>query len=514
MPRTYLPWTPRPTPRFRGPAALLAVPAVLAYRAFGPIVRRFPAAILVAATLASGFVTWAIVLGFQQVASVDRHLATLHAAQHGAAPIRHAWSIAQLNDGARQLGLATPGALLWPLQSVLVRDVIALVGIIIFVSLVAVVGIWGERKVAGRMQSRCGPMRVGGWHGWSQSVADGIKLLTKEDIVPAGADGPLFRLAPYLAFVPALAAFVALPFAGYWVFRDLDVGLLFILATLGIEVMGVILAGWASNNKWSLFGGMREACQVISYEIPMGLSLLIPVMIAESLRFSDIAARQEGGWFTWLAFHSPWAFVAMFTYFISSLASCKRAPFDLPEGESELVSGFHTEYSGFRWSLFFFAEYAAMFAVSGVVVILFLGAWHAPWPAPEWLTRSQTLRDKLLYGLLFSGPVWFILKSALLVYLQMWLRWTLPRIRIDQVLYSCVQVMLPLVMVMLLCSVVWEYLLASGSAWMRGLTLISNVALGGIGILAVAAVAATVTYGFTRRRALVGTLVRDLMPGA
>ncbi len=514
MSRMYVPWTPRSGPRIRGLAALVAAPAVLAYRTLGPLIRRFPAAVFVVAVVASCAGTWAIVLGFQQFGAVQQALLQVGATPQGAWPFGGAWSVAQLSDGAARIGLATPGALLWPIQSLLARDLIALIGIIAFVSIVAVVGIWGERKVAGRMQSRCGPMRVGGWHGWSQSVADGIKLLTKEDIVPAGADGPLFRLAPYLAFVPALAAFVALPFAGYWVFRDLDVGLLFILATLGIEVMGVILAGWASNNKWSLFGGMREACQVISYEIPMGMSLLVPVMIAESLRFSDMADRQDGGWFTWIAFHSPWAFIAMFTYFIASLASCKRAPFDLPEGESELVSGFHTEYSGFRWSLFFFAEYAAMFAVSGLVAILFLGAWHAPWPAPEWLRQGTSLRDKLVYGLLFSGPVWFVLKCALLVYLQMWLRWTLPRIRIDQVLYSCVQVMLPLVMVVLLCSVIWEYLLASGNVLVRGLTLVSNVALGGIGILAVAAVLATVTYGFRRRRALVGTLVRDLMPGA
>jgi NADH-quinone oxidoreductase subunit H len=357
-------------------------------------------------------------------------------------------------------------------------------------------------------------MRVGGWHGWSQSLADGMKLIAKEDFVPPQGDGPLFRLAPYLAMVPSLAAFIALPFGAMWVFRDLDVALLFILAMMGIEVVSVILAGWASNNKWSLFGGMREACQVVSYEIPMGMSLLIPVMVAGSLRFTDIAAPQAGGWFTWYVFHSPFTFVAAVTYFIASLASVKRAPFDLPEGESELVAGFHTEYSGFRWSLFFFAEYAAMFVVSGLLVILFLGAWHAPWAAPERFAEAQTFWGRVVYGTFFSGPLIFIFKCSLLLYLQMWLRWTLPRIRIDQVLYACIQVMLPLVMVVLLGSTFWELMAMQGWTWFDVLAAIVRYGLGAIGLVLAGGILYVAFHGFSRRRALVGRLGVDLLPGA
>jgi NADH-quinone oxidoreductase subunit H len=362
-------------------------------------------------------------------------------------------------------------------------------------------------------------MRVGGWHGWAQSPADGLKLIAKEDLVPDDADGPLFRLAPYLAFVPAVLAYLALPFGAYWVFRNLDVALLMIVAMLGIEVMGVLVAGWASNNKWSLYGAMREACQVVSYEIPLGMSLLIPIMVVGSLRLSgvgSIAEYQAGGWFNWLAWHSPWTFVAMFTYFIASLASCKRAPFDLPEAESELVAGFLTEYSGFRWSLFFFAEYAAMFVVCGVLVIVFLGAWDAPWVglAPAGWATSDSIWIQLAYGVVFSGPLWFIAKAIFFIYVQLWLRWTLPRIRIDQVLYSCVQVMLPLTLVVLLASVFWELGLQHDVAAFDAIANVISVILALIGAVGAFAVLFVAYAGFSRGRALVGTQAVDRpLPG-
>ena len=401
--------------------------------------------------------------------------------------------------------------LLWPLQFGPVRDVMGLIGVIGFVSLFAMFAIWWERKVAGRIQSRLGPMRVGGWHGWAQSLADGIKLIGKEDLIPAGADRPLFRLAPYLAFVPALCAFVALPFGAYWVVRNLDVALIFVLAMVGVEVIGVILGGWASNNKWSLYGAMREACQMVSYEIPMGMTLLIPIMTVGTLNLVQIGEAQRDGWISWLAFRNPFLFVAMFAYFIASLASCKRAPFDLPEAESELVAGFMTEYSGFRWCLFFFAEYAAMFVVSALATTLFLGAWHSPLPAAwgEALAGGNWLA-KGLHGLLFSGPLWFIFKSIFLVYVQMWVRWTLPRIRIDQVLYACVQVLLPLAMVALLGNTFWELLVARGSV----LAGLANVILSLIGAVLVLGFVVIMVYGRMNRRRLVGTLAVDHLPGA
>jgi NADH-quinone oxidoreductase subunit H len=403
---------------------------------------------------------------------------------------------------------------LWPLQFDLVRDLVAVAAIIGFLSIVPVFGIWWERKVAGRIQSRLGPMRVGGWHGWLQSPADGVKLIFKEDFIPPEGDQILFRLAPYLTFVPPVCAFIALPFAGAWVFRDLDVALLFILAMLGIEVVGVILAGWASNNKWSVYGAMREACQMVSYEIPMGMSLLIPVMTAGTLQLTEITKQQGDGFHSWFIFKNLWCFLAFFSYYTASLASCKRAPFDLPESESELVAGFHTEYSGFRWSLFFFGEYVAMFVVSGLAVILFLGGWKSPMPA-SWAPTGDSFMPRLIRGLFFEGPILFVLKAAFLYYVQLWIRWTLPRIRIDQVLYACVQVLLPLTMVMLLGNTLWilgtthlklEWMIDLDSAIHWLLVIVGYAFV--IGMLAIAA------YGYRNRKRLVGTLVIDHLPGS
>ena len=514
MADVYVPW-PRPRAKeFRGPSRAAAAAAVSAYRATAPWVRQYPALIFFVLLVAGCLAAWGLQLLCQEYVRVEQRLLVTARIQPGQ------WlTLEQLAAGASEVRAVVPGALLYPLQLLVVRDVLGLVGIITFVSILAMFAIWLERKVAGWIQSRIGPMRVGGWHGWSQSLADGIKLIAKEDLIPAGADRMLYRLAPYINFVPALMGFVALPFGVYWVFRNLDVGLLFILAMLGLEVIGVLLAGWASNNKWSVFGALREAAQVVAYEIPMGMSLLIPVMVAGTLQLAgddSLMARQAGGWFNWLAWHSPWTFVAMFTYFIASLAACKRAPFDLPEAESELVAGFHTEYSGFRWSLFFFAEYAAMFIVSGILVLLFLGGWDAPWVglAPAaWGEPHAPLGAQLLCGVVFSGPFWFILKAMLLVYLQMWLRWTLPRLRIDQVLFSCVQVILPLTMIVLLASVFWELALGYSAAFTVFSQVISFV-LALVGAAIAVAIVLVALAGLRQRRALVGTMgVERPLPG-
>ncbi len=399
---------------------------------------------------------------------------------------------------------------LWPLQFQLTRDVLAVVGVVGFVSLVAMFGIWWERKVAGRMQSRLGPMRVGGWHGWAQSLADGLKLLQKEDIFIAGADRALFRLAPYVAFIPAMCLFIALPFSAAWVARDLEVGLIFIFAMLGVGVLGVLLAGWASNNKWSMLGAMREACQMISYEIPLGFALLVPIMTLGTLRLTAIGEAQSGGFHTWLAFANPFTFIAAIVFFVATLASCKRAPFDLPEAESELVAGYLTEYSGFRWALFFFAEYAEMFAVAALASVLFFGAWYSPLPA-SWgaAWADGPLWQRAVHGVLYSGPIWFVLKGFFFFFVQLWLRWTLPRIRLDQVMYACVQVLLPLTMVALLGNTLWLWLVRPG-AW---LAVAVNLILTAIGGLTVVAMAAIVLYGYLNRRRLVGTMAVDPLPG-
>src|SRR5205823_262198 len=264
------------------------------------------------------------------------------------------------------------------LARVIFDTVVILAVFIPAVMVFAMFAIWWERKVAGHMQSRLGPNRVGPI-GILQSLADGIKLVTKEDLIPGNADALLFRMAAYLAFAPAFAAFLALPFGPNLTFEPrLNVGVFWILAILSVEVMGVILAGWASNNKWSIYGAMREACQMVSYEIPLGISIIIGVMAAGTLNMVQLGHMQSGGLHTWLIFKNPFVFLSFFLYFIASLASNKRAPFDLPESESELVAGFHTEYSGLRFAMFFFAEYAAMFVVGGIQTALFLGGWNDP----------------------------------------------------------------------------------------------------------------------------------------
>jgi NADH-quinone oxidoreductase subunit H len=345
-----------------------------------------------------------------------------------------------------------------------IYDVVICAGVFLpIISLVAMFCIWWERKVAGHMQSRLGPNRVGPI-GLLQSLADGIKLLTKEDLVPGAADALLFRIAPYLAFAPAFAAFLALPFAADMTFEPrLNVGLFWILAILSVEVMGVILAGWASNNKWSVYGAMREACQMVSYEIPLGISIIVGVMTAGTLNMVQLGHLQGGGIHTWLIYRNPFVFLAFFVYFVASLASNKRAPFDLPESESELVAGFHTEYSGLRWSFFFFAEYGAMFVVGGIQAALFLGGWHDPFGLLGYLyqnfSQPEHRSDVALFVLNCIGAGIFVTKALGIIFVQMWIRWTLPRPRIDQVLYACVKVLLPLACTLLLGAAVWQWLI-------------------------------------------------------
>lgn len=502
-PRTapYVPWDVRARKQFTGISAIIAALARGVYRLGRPLVVRAPALVALLVVVTACLLAWVI-----SDASRDVSIVRMAAGDLGPdAPLT-----LEMIERYRPGRSGTPAGLVWALQFSIVRDLLAVAGIVGFVSLVAVYSIWGERKVSAFLQSRLGPTRVGGWHGWAQTIADGLKLVSKEDLIPDGADKLLFRAAPYLSFVPALAALGAIPFGLYWVFRDFDAGLLVVLALLAVDIIGVLLGGWASHNKWSVFGALREACQVVSYEIPMGLALLVPVMIVGSLRFLDFAEAQSGGWFNWLIFHSPWAFAAGLIYFIASLASCKRAPFDLPEAESELVAGFHTEYSGFRWSIFFFAEYTAMFVVSAVFVMLFLGGWDAPWAGlmPRSWAADRAPLTAIAAGVFFTGPLWFVLKCVVMIFIHMWLRWTLPRLRIDQVLYAGVQVLLPLTIVLLLLSAAWE--LATGArAEPTVLAWVSRYVLGGLGLACVIAAIMTVAAGYIRGREIVGRLAVD-----
>jgi NADH-quinone oxidoreductase subunit H len=343
----------------------------------------------------------------------------------------------------------------------------ALIHIFLLVNLIAVgalLFIWLERKVSGRIQDRLGPTRVGGKFGWLQTLADGLKLLTKEDLMPDGADEFLFKIAPYVSFCASLAAFMAIPFAGGthpFVALHLNIAVFFIIAVLGLEVFGVILAGYSSASKWSLFGAMREAAQVVSYEVPLGLCAVVPVLIAGSMDLVFIGDRQAGGFWNWYIFHDPFTFVTFWVYFTCATASVNRAPFDLAEAESELVAGFHTEYSGLRWSFFFMAEYGSMLAVSLLASILFLGGWHGPLPVTEWL--GLTFRDGsdqyYWHGIAGNvlGTMNLILKGVVGVTVMIWVRWTLPRLRIDQVITTCLKYCVPIAAVMFLCATLWQY---------------------------------------------------------
>lgn len=309
----------------------------------------------------------------------------------------------------------------------------------------ALVFIWMERKISGRIQDRLGPTRVGGRFGWLQTLADGIKLLAKEDITPADADAMLFKLAPYLSFAASFTAFIALPFADGWVAVHINAGVFFVLAVLGLEVFGVILAGYASGSKWSLFGAMREAAQVVSYEVPLGMCVVVPVLICGSMDLVTIANMQASGVWAWIVFHDPFTFCIFWVYFACAMASVNRAPFDLAEAESELVAGFHTEYSGLRWSFFFMAEYGSMFLVSGLAAILFFGGWHGPIPIFGESGLGFAGQDNILgFIAAAAGAANFILKATLGITVMIWVRWTFPRLRIDQVMTMCLKYCVPL----------------------------------------------------------------------
>jgi NADH-quinone oxidoreductase subunit H len=294
----------------------------------------------------------------------------------------------------------------------------------------ALFAVWLERKVAGHMQDRLGPMRVGGWHGWAQTIADILKLVQKEDIVPAAADQKLHFLAPFVVFVGSYAAYAAIPFSAGFVGSGINIGLFYVIAVSSLVVVGLLMAGWASNNKWSLFGAMRAAAQIVSYEIPTALALLAVVMLTGTLDLQEINRMQTGWFWNWFVFQKfPFVFVAFIIYFVASLAETNRTPFDIPEAESELVAGYHTEYSGMKFAMFFLAEYANMFAVSAIASTLFLGGWNSP------------------FGDIMAGPLWgafwFVMKGMFFIFVQIWLRWTLPRLRVDQLMYVSWKVLTP-----------------------------------------------------------------------
>jgi NADH-quinone oxidoreductase subunit H len=318
-----------------------------------------------------------------------------------------------------------------PIEIVLILGKIALIFLAMLTLAAYLVLI--ERKLLGRIQERYGPNRVGPF-GLLQPLADGIKMITKEDFKPAGADKWLFYLAPAMAVIPAIMIFAVIPFSppahlfGHRIemqVADLNVGLLLFIALSSLAVYGVALGGWASNSKYPLLGGIRGLAQLISYEIPMGLSLVPVVMLARSLQLSEIVAAQQSCWFI---IFQPLAFVI---FLISVIAECKRIPFDIPEAENELVAGFHTEYSGMRFGLFFVGEYINIIVLGGLAATFFLGGWHGP---------------------LLPPILWFMVKTGAFAFLLIWLRGTLPRLRYDQLMHFCWKILTPLALLNILAT--------------------------------------------------------------
>ncbi len=296
-----------------------------------------------------------------------------------------------------------------------IKLLIGLIGVLVVVVVNALVLTWAERKVSGHMQRRIGPKEVGPC-GMLQPIADTIKLIAKELLTPQNVERPLYFLAPVIVFIPVMVSFVVIPFDAYLQVKDINVGILVILAFSSLSVLSILLAGWGSNNKYSLIGSVRSVAQNIAYEIPLLLALLAVVLMTNSLSLRDIVESQKGLWYI---VSQPIAFLV---FFIAGVAETNRTPFDLPEAESELVAGFHTEYSGMRFALFFLAEYTNIFIICAITTTFFLGGYHGP---------------------ILPGFVWFFGKTYLLVFVILWFRWTFPRVRFDQLLNFSWKLLIP-----------------------------------------------------------------------
>ncbi|MCU0430263.1 MAG: NADH-quinone oxidoreductase subunit H [Cytophagaceae bacterium] len=335
----------------------------------------------------------------------------------------------------------------------------------------AILILWTERKLAAFAQDRLGPMEVGKY-GLMQSFADLIKLFQKEDIVPNTADRRMFMAAPIVIFVSIFAGFAALPLWGEAA-ASIDLGLFYLMTIVSLEVLGLIMAGWGSGSKFPLYGAMRAVSQMLSYEIPLTLSILCVVVCCGSFNLYSIGMQQGGfstepiyllgfgpeishwsGFLAWNIFRSPALLLAFIVFFISSLAECNRAPFDIPEAESELVGGFHTEYSGFRFAILFLGEYAMMLLMAFLGAILFLGSWNTPFPnigpglLGQWTSGSPGTLGGIAWGIFWLGS-----KTAFLLCLQILARWTYPRLRVDQLMYLCWKVLLPFGLLALFLSI-------------------------------------------------------------
>ncbi len=350
---------------------------------------------------------------------------------------------------------------------------------LIFILLYAVVIVYAERKAAAFVQDRLGPLEVGP-KGLLQTVADLIKLLQKEDIIPHASDKILFRIAPWFIFVTVFCGFIALPWFPDMVGSTIDAGIFMIFAIISLDVMGLFMVGWGANNKYALFGAVRSIAQIISYEIPLGLCVLAVIVYTGSLNLQEIAFQQSlghdsgayllgipgidvsslGGFLTWNIVRFPILIPVAVLFFIATLAECNRAPFDIPEAESELVAGFHTEYSGFRFGMLFLSEYAMMLLVAMLLVFLFLGGWNSPFPNVGGIRLYDYTSGLAGHWSSIAWSVgWLLLKTGTIVFWQIMLRWTFPRLRVDQLMHLCWKVFLPLSMLLVLWSAVWKWFL-------------------------------------------------------
>jgi NADH-quinone oxidoreductase subunit H len=318
-----------------------------------------------------------------------------------------------------------PGLWNWLAYWLSEEVLVAVVGLVIVIALITVnsIGlIYAELKVAAHVQRRPGPMEVG-WHGWLQPVMDAVKLLGKELVTASAVNKPLFIVAPAIVILPLLVTFIVIPFGQTLIIRDLNMGLLLIFSFSALNVVGILVGGWASNNKYSLLGALRSVSQCVAYEIPILITVMSVIIMTHSLKMSEIIAAQDRVWFIVI---QP---LAAILYFVASTAETNRLPFDIPEAEGELVAGFHSEYSGMRFALFFLAEYTNMFIVAAVFTTLFLGGWRGP---------------------VLPGPIWFLIKVYALIFFVLVARWTFPRLRFDQLMTLAWKVMIPLAMVNLI----------------------------------------------------------------
>ncbi len=359
--------------------------------------------------------------------TVDTTLATLFAPLAAAVPAANPW---QVTTVAQRAANALAEGNVWVSAGYLVLG-LAAVGVTM--ALMGLVLIYVERKLAAHFQCRLGPMRVG-WHGLLQTVADTIKLLLKEDVVPAGADKVLHVLAPFLSLLAPLLVLLVIPVSPLAQVADVNIGVVYVIAVSGLGILGILLAGWSSNNKWSLLGAMRAGAQIISYEVSATLALLVVVLMSGSLQLSHIIQSQESGWWIWRA-HGV-GLTAFLIFLISSVAEINRTPFDIAEGESELAAGFHTEYSGIRFAFFFLSEFVNMFIVSAMAATLFLGGWM-PFHIGHLAGFNATMD-------LIPPSLWFAGKTAFLMFIIIWFRWTFPRLRVDQLMRLEWTVLMPI----------------------------------------------------------------------